>query len=141
MKVSFEELNKELKALPWTCDYEKKCEQEKPIRSRFYQGLEVGDGVTVHLYSDSEAYTIIKRTAKTITLQRDIATLDPNFKPKFIEGGFCGHCVNQNEQKYTYERDPNGHIITARWSDKRGAFIYLDKVVTAGRNEFYDYNF
>ena len=141
MKVSFEELSKELKALPWTCDYGKKREQEKPIMSKFYQGLEVGDGVTVHLYSDAEAYTIIKRTAKTITLQKDIATLDSNFKPEVIEGGFSGHCINQDEQTYTYERNPRGRIITARWSDRYGAFMYLGKVVTAGRHEFYDYNF
>ena len=141
MKVSFEEFKKELEALPWTCDHNKRLEQEKPIRSRFYQGLEVGDGVTVHLYCDAEAYTIIKRTAKTLTLQRDIATLDPNFKPKFIEVGFCARCVNQNEQTYTYERDRGGIVITARWSDKHGAFMYLGKVVTAGRHEFYDYNF
>ena len=141
MKISFDELSKELKALPWTCDYAKKREQEKPIMSKFFQGLEVGDGVPVHLYSDAEAYTIIKRTAKTITLQRDIATLDSNFKPEVIEGGFIGHCVNQDEQTYTYERNPRGRIITARWSDKYGAFMYLGKVVTAGRHEFYDYNF
>ena len=141
MKVSIEEFKKELEATSEICDCKKKAEELKLIRSRFYQGLEVEDGVTVHLYSDAEAYTIIKRTAKTLTLQRDIATLDPNFKPKFIEGGFCARCVNQNEQTYTYERDRGGRVITVRWSDKHGAFMYLGKVVTAGRHEFYDYNF
>lgn len=103
--------------------------------------LEVGDGCTIHLYSDAHACTVIKRTAKSITIQQDIATLDENFKPKFIAGGFAGHCINQNEQTYTYERDPNGSIITARWSDKHGAFMYLGKPITVGRREFYDYNF
>lgn len=141
MKVSFEQLKERLEALPWTCNYDKKQEQERPIRAEFYQGLEVGDGVTYHLFSDSHACTIIKRTEKTITIQEDNATLNPDFKPEWIEGGFAGHCINQDEQTYTYERNPKGRVITARWSDKRGGFVYMDKLITAGRNEFYDYNF
>ena len=103
--------------------------------------VKVGDGVTYHLYSDSQACTVTKRTAKTITIQEDKATLDPNFKPEFVVGGFAGHCTNQNEQTYTYESDPNGRTITARWSEKRGAFVYCDKIITNGRHQFYDYNF
>ncbi len=103
--------------------------------------VKVGDGVTYHLYSDSHACTVIKRTAKTITIQEDKATLDPNFKPEWVAGGFAGHCTNQDEQTYTYEHNPDGRIITARWSDKRGAFVYCDKIITNGRHEFYDYNF
>jgi hypothetical protein len=103
--------------------------------------LDVGDGCTFHLWSDSHACTVIKRTPKTITIQRDKAVLDPNFKPEWIPGGFAAHCTNQDEQRYTYERDPKGEIITARWSEKRGGFIYLDKIITTGRHEFYDYNF
>lgn len=141
MKISFEELKEKLDTLPWTCDYNKKQEQEKQIRAEFYQGLEVGDGVTYHLFSDSHACTIIKRTAKTITIQQDKAILDLDFHPEWIEGGFVGYCINQGEQTYTYERNPNGRIITARWSDKRGGFVYMDKIITAGRHEFYDYNF
>lgn len=137
MKMTVEEFEKKLEALPWTCSYDKKIEQERPIRAEFYQGLEVGDGVTYHLYSDSHACTIIKRTAKTITIQRDEATLSPDFKPVF--DGL--HCTNQDEQKYTYKRDPKGERLIARWSEKNGAFMYLGKVVTAGRKEFYDYNF
>lgn len=141
MKMTVEELEKKLEALPWTCDYNKKIEQKRPIMAEFYQGYEVGDGVTYHLYSDSHACTIIKRTAKTITIQQDTATLSPDFKPEFVVGGFAGHCTNQDKQNYTYERNPKGCVITARWSEKHGAFMYLGKVVTAGRKEFYDYNF
>lgn len=50
----------------------------------------VGDGITISLYSDAHAYTIIKRTAKTITIQRDKATLKEGWKPEIITGGFCG---------------------------------------------------
>ena len=108
---------------------------------RAHENLKVGDGVTVNLYSDSHAYTVIKRTPATITIQQDKATLDPAFKPVFVEGGFAGHCVNQHEQKYTYERDEHGEILTLRYSKKLGKFTYLDKPITIGRHEFYDYNF
>lgn len=103
--------------------------------------LNVGDGCTYHLYTDAHACTVIKRTPKSITIQQDKATLNPTFKPDFIIGGFCAHCTNQNEQSYTYEPDSNGKIITARWSEKYGAYMYLGKRITVGRHEFYDYNF
>ena len=106
--------------------------------------IKVGDGVTVHLWSDAHAATVIKKTRCTITVQYDKATLSPDFKPEFVTGGFCAHCTNQNEQTYTYEKDENGRIETYRWSDKRIRYqgggdgsIYLTK----GRHEFYDYNF
>lgn len=106
--------------------------------------VQVGDGVTICLYSDRNAGTVIKRTAKSITVQRDIATLDPNFKPEFVVGGFAGHCTNQNEQTYTYERDEEGSIETFRWSDKYGRYCgggdQTIKIIN-GRHEFYDYNF
>ena len=106
--------------------------------------VKVGDGVTVHLWSDAHACTVIKLTKCSITVQRDKATLDPNFKPEFIIGGFAAHCTNQAEQSYTYEPDPNGTIESYRWSNKRNRYqgggdgsIRLTK----GRHEFYDYNF
>lgn len=103
--------------------------------------LEVGDGVTVVLYSDRNAYTVIKRTPCTITIQRDNAILDPNFKPDIIPGGFLGRCINQDEQNYTYERNESGAKLTLHFSKKYGRFMYLDRAILIGRHEFYDYNF
>lgn len=102
----------------------------------------VGDGATVNLWSDRHACTIIKVTKNTVTVQRDTANLNPDFKPEFIPGGFAGHCTNQNEQSYTYERDEQGEVTTIHWSEKyqrygRPGFPTLSK----GRHEFYDYNF
>lgn len=116
-------------------------ELESQIKVEERRELSVGDGCTYHLHSDSHACTVIKRTKKSITIQRDKATLDPNFKPHFEEGGFSAHCTNQDEQSYTYERDPHGEVLTAMWSEKRGAFICYGKMITVGRHEFYDYNF
>lgn len=101
----------------------------------------VGDGVTSLGYSDRYAYTIVKKTAKTITIQRDIATIDPNFKPNIIPGGFAGHCENQNDQTYTYEPNPDGEILKAYWSERDGVFKADGKKLRKGRREFYDYNF
>lgn len=116
-------------------------EYREQLRTVEQQALEVGDGVTLNLWSDRQAYTIIRRTPYTLTLQRDKATLDPNFKPEFIVGGFAAHCTNQDEQSYTYERDPNGGTTVVYWSKKYGRFMYLGKSISVGRHEFYDYNF
>lgn len=117
--------------------------------------LNIGDGVSVSLWSDIDAYTIIKKTATTITLQEDKATLDPNWKPEFIPGGFGGHCTNQSDQTYTYERNPKGAIVKItlrRWADDNGderrkwkkAGVRTFEAggnAYAGRRKFHDYNF
>ncbi len=117
--------------------------------------LTVGDGVTVSVWTDCDAYTIIRKTPKTITLQMDKATLSPDWKPEFIVGGFAGHCVNQADQRYTYERDENEHTIkiTLRsWLDDEGSERRRWKrsgtgtnsqggSAYAGRRKFHDYNF
>lgn len=106
------------------------------------ESFEVGEGATERLHSDSHAYTVIKvsPSGKTVTLQRDKATLSPDFKPQTIVGGFMGHTVNQHEQSYTYEADTEGHTITARFT-KRGWTTPGGSRISHGRHEFYDYNF
>ena len=103
--------------------------------------VKVGDGATVTYWTDRHACTIIKRTAKTLTLQQDKAILSENFKPVFVPGGFMGTVINQNEQSYTYEPDPSGRIYKAHWSEKHGGFYSDGLRVIKGRHEFYDYNF
>lgn len=117
---------------------------EEALRKRreMLKSTKPGDGVTVNLYTDRRAYTVISRTAKTLRIQRDKATLSKDYKPKFIPGGFAAHCTNNNDQKYDYERDPDGEIKTAYWSEVSGCFrVGGAMVVTPGRHEFYDYNF
>ena len=103
----------------------------------------LGDGVTVSVWTDCEA------------LREDKATRSPDFKPEFIAGGFAGHCVNQNDQTYTYEADPTGPTIKVslrRWTDEEGNERRLWKKVGTktferggnvyhGRRKFHDYNF
>lgn len=116
---------------------------EKELSQLKLKNIEVGDGITINLYSDSNAYTVIKRTKSTITIQRDKATLKPEFKPEFVRGGFSCICTNQNDQDYDYEKNENGRIITLRWSNKYNTWSTgnYGSNVSLGRHEFYDYNF
>ena len=112
---------------------------------RFYltpANIHVGDGVTVNLWSDRYAATVIKVTKSTVTVRRDKATLNPNFKPEWIPGGFAAHCTNQDEQSYTYEPDEKGTEYTFRWSRKYQRYGQPGNLtLSKGRHEFYDYNF
>ena len=114
------------------------------IRKERNRELDVGDGCTYRLWSDAYACTVIKKTAKTITIQRDKATLSPDFKPEWIVGGFSAICTNSDEQEYTYERNPNGEIYVCRWSEKEGRYRHGSDgsiKISVGRHEHYDYNF
>lgn len=117
---------------------------EREIRKERNREVQVGDGVTECLWSDRHAGTVISRTQTKLVMQYDKATLKASFKPEFIEGGFCGHCVNSDEQDYTYERDENGRTAVFHWSEKYGRWCRGEDQsikLTLGRHEFYDYNF
>jgi hypothetical protein len=93
--------------------------------------VKVGDGVTIYLYSDSHAATVIKRTKYSITIQQDRAIrIDNNGMSE--------------SQEYRYERNPKGEITTYRWSNKYGCFCNSgDQSIKIGngRYEYYDYSF
>ncbi len=110
--------------------------------ARFFKdNVQIGDGATVCYWSDRHAGTVIRKTARTITIRQDKATLSPNWKPEFIPGGFAAHCVNQNEQEWLYEPDEDGRIYVAYWSEKKVGYYSEGLRVISGRHEFYDYNF
>ncbi len=100
----------------------------RPFLIRLHQDLEVGDGVTVNLYSDSHAGTVIKRTKRTVTIRRDNAI-------RTDDNGMS------DSQQYRYEPDPNGTVYKAYWSEKRGCFMWGRKPISVGRYEYYDYSF
>lgn len=102
----------------------------------------VGDGATVNLWSDRHAGTIVRVTRTTVTVRRDKATLNPEFKPNFVIGGFAAHCTNLGDQEYTYEPDEQGDETTIRWSNKYQSYGRPGNLtLSKGRHEFYDYNF
>jgi hypothetical protein len=102
----------------------------------------VGDGATICHFSDRTACTVarVSTSGKTLYLQPDIATLD-GWKPEILPGGFAGHCVNNHEQRYTYQLDPGAPLHRAslrkdgRYRTTRG------EPVVPGRHQFHDYNF
>ena len=95
-------------------------------------------------YTDRYAYEIVNRVSdKTLEVRRLKATRDPAFEPVFIPGGFSAHCVNQSEQKWTFESDEQAPVIRIRkkkyydyWTHKGHKFV-----LTEAPREFYDYNF
>lgn len=107
---------------------EQKKQLERQIIRETNLNVKVGDGATLCLYTDREAYTIIKRTAKTITIQRDKAIR--------TDDNGMSDC-----QDYRYERDYDGIIRTARWSEVKGCFMYNGMRIATGRYEYYDYSF
>ncbi len=123
-------------------DLKDKIEQLKlDLNVELNREIAVGDGVTMCLYTDRHACTVIARTAKTLTIRRDKATLDPGFTPEIIPGGFAGHCINQHEQSYTYEENPDATPEKCYWSEKHGCWQSNGSRIIRGRHEFYDYNF
>lgn len=126
----------------WRLRHVKRLVREFQERHLTPQSIKVGDGVTVDFWTDGHAATVTKVTKCSVTAQRDKATLDPNFKPEFIPGGFGGHCINQSEQTYSYRPDPDGVIYTFRWSRKYQSYGQPGNLsLRKGRHEFYDYNF
>jgi len=98
--------------------------------------VKVGDGITKCLWSDRHAYTVIKISAsgKKLTIQRD--NVKRITEPKFIEGGFMGICINNNDIEYEYSPNPGGNIEHV-YATRDGKF----KNMISGRHEKYDYNF
>ncbi len=93
-------------------------------------------------YSDVTPYEVISKTAKTILIREMEAVIDPQWSPKIIPGGFVGHCVNQDEQKWLICSNGTHEIIRARlrkdgyfWS-RYGKHKLSDKPI-----KYYDYNF
>lgn len=117
--------------------------------------LNVGDGVSVSVWSDVDAYTIVKKTPTTITLRADKAELLNRDELVFHAGGFAAHCENQHVQRYSYEANPEGYeikISLRRWKDEEGNERRKWKRsgtrtfegggnAYAGRRAFHDFNF
>ncbi len=93
-------------------------------------------------YSDIYPFEIIHRTKKTIVIREMRAKLDPNYKPIFVQGGFAGHCINQDEQKWIITSDENAPLYKAYLRKDGYYWSKLGKHVLALRpTKYYDYNF
>ena len=117
--------------------------------------LTVGDGATHTVWTDSHAGTVVARTEKTVTWQRDKAVLLNGSGSKeadaleFTPGGFCGH--TSGTQRYGFEPDPAGEVVRfSKRTLKDGSTVWKvvgqktrtpGGVLSAGRHEHYDFNF
>lgn len=104
------------------------------------ENVKVGLGCSVHGWSDSESYTVIKvsKTIHKITVQRDHA--ERLTKPEFIPGGFGAICVNNREIEYKITPNPTDSTRDF-YANKNGEYCFCKKPLSVGRFEYYDYNF
>lgn len=124
----------------WNVHFTERGAWEHNALMEWWNELEVGDHAHINHWSDVSPVTVVKRTAKTITVRYDKATRDPNWKPEFIVGGFSAHCTNNDEQKWIIEEDENGRTETFRlrkigWRNSCDEKLYPEWAM------HYDYNF
>lgn len=115
------------------------------------QSFKVGDVATESFYTDSRAGRIIdiKRNGKEVWFQEDRSILSKSFTPHIGLGGFLGHCSNQSEQTYTYEKNKNGRVSVHTLRTWRGIKVWTRKgdrpnghnSISHGQHTFHDYNF
>ena len=109
-------------------------------------GLPEGEYLTECMYSDSHAWVVVRRTAKTLTVSPVLVKRNPDWKPEFIKGGFAGHCVNQSDQTWLFDRISNETKtlrLVKNWragSDHRWGYKGTTFIAN-GAIETYDYNF
>jgi uncharacterized protein YjiK len=96
-----------------------------------------------HGYSDVRPYEVVKVISeKTIEVKSMKVEKDPTWSPDIKVGGFSGHCVNQDNQKWLVTSDPEGYVLRARlrkdgrFHSEMGKHLLSDEPIY-----YYDYNF
>ena len=107
---------------------------------------EIGDHCGIYYYSDVHPATVVKRTTKYVWVQKDDYKLQEDWKPEIVAGGFAGHCVNNNDQRYDFTRNTNGAILKFSlrkngWWGQCGDTSTRPTTLRHGWRAFYDYNF
>jgi len=101
------------------------------------------------LWSDIEPFEIISITpsGKTISARRMNAETwrddkGREWKPVFNVGGFCGTCVNQHTQKWTFTSAPEAPIIKIRLRKDGCWYSSLGKHILSNEPQrYYDFSF
>jgi hypothetical protein len=107
--------------------------------------LKEGTAFANHMgWSDINPYEIVKRVSKKTLVVREMTAIeDESWKPKFVVGGFGGHCTNNNNQKWNIKPNLDNPLIRIRlsknkgWRDKWGNRFQIDNKP----RKKYDYNF
>jgi len=94
-------------------------------------------------YTDVTPYEVVRKISeKTLEIRAMRSELDPTWKPVRVPGGFAGHCVNNNTQRWIITSDVTAKVIRIRlgkrgWRGTDGGRYKLsDKPF-----RHYDYNF
>ena len=103
---------------------------------------QVGDRTHIRYYSDVQPCTVVARTPKTVTVRIDKSQLDPSWKPKMVVGGFAAHTVNNHDQKWVIEEDPEGRKLKFALREN-GTWVAVGDGawLGGGWHRFHDYNF
>lgn len=124
----------------------------KPIRaytefSTNIKGLPEGEYVTETGYSETYAWQVVSKTAKTMTIRPVRVSSDPEWKPEIIAGGFAGHCTNQSEQTWMFDGFEDFTAVVrlkkSRYygSDKLWGSAQGSEFIANGARRKHDYNF
>ena len=114
------------------------------VKFRIVEDVKNFTHVSEYGYTDVYAYEIIKVISdKTIEI-RKMATKHDIGHLKQISGGYCGHVVNQRNQKVSYESDFNAPVVRIKrkknnpeaWTSNGHRFG-----LTEAPYAFHDYNF
>ena len=142
MKMTSEQYKAERDAIRYNFNlgWKEKQEMLDNLWMTYCDGLETGDKANVKLWTDVQPCTVIKRTAKTVTVRYDKGSLDPKWKPEMVVGGFSAYTTNNDDQKWVLEDDLNGRTEVFR-RRKDGWFNTSDCRLAPGWHKFHDYNF
>ena len=95
-------------------------------------------------WTDVTPFEIIRRISdKTLVVRQMKSERAADWSPVIVLGGFVGHCLNQNEQRWTITTDESYDEVRIRlhkdgsWRSKDGARFKLSDEP----KRFYDYNF
>jgi hypothetical protein len=102
-----------------------------------------------HGYSDIHPYEVVEVVKPGMMKIREMnSTLQADWKPEIIPGGFVGHCANQGTQRWDYVSSATAQVKTIRQSHAKGRKNgkWFDKhgneyVPAAKPRRFHDYNF
>jgi hypothetical protein len=100
-----------------------------------------------HLYTDVEPFEVVRVISdKTIEI-RKMKSRELDWGKDFVAGGFFGHVINQDKQRWLITSDETQPVIKARlnkpkghkygfWKSEFGRHFLADEPI-----KFYDYNF
>jgi hypothetical protein len=104
---------------------------------------QVGDRAYWQIWTDCLPCTVVKRTAKTVTVRLDKAEVVK--PPVMVPGGFAAICLEP--ATYEISEDPNGRLVTfshrasGAWKGKGTRTNQVGNVLRAGWYHRYDYGF